>query len=73
MKYLWLIILVLVSSLPTELSAETSLDTAIVKKMVVFLYGSRDGIVDEKKPLGTGFLIIVPQKGSSYSLTGPLT
>ena len=71
MKHLWFSILVLVSSLSTELSAETSIDTSMVKKMVVFLFASRDGIVDEKQPLGTGFLINVPKKGSSYSATSP--
>jgi hypothetical protein len=71
MKYLWLITLVFVSSLSTELSAETSIDTATVKKMVVFIFASRDGIVEENHPLGTGFLIIVPAKGTSYSPTVP--
>jgi hypothetical protein len=58
---MWLLLLLL-CPLPR---AQTTLATEPVKKMVVFLYAAAlDGSADKGHPLGTGFLIAVPQKGT---------
>lgn len=48
-----------------SLVAETTLNTETVKKMVVFIYPAlSDGSADKEHPVGTGFLIKIPLKGS---------
>jgi hypothetical protein len=57
--------LILCTTLCSMLRAQTSLATETVKKMVVFLYAAdTNGNADERHPLGTGFLIKVPIKGT---------
>ena len=58
----WLLLLL---ALRLPLQADTTLDTAKVKKAVVFIYAAdAQGKADRRHPLGTGFLIMVPLKGS---------
>jgi hypothetical protein len=53
----WLVLLVV------PLQAAINIDTAVVQKSIVFIYGTdSQGMEDAKKPLGTGFLIAIPQK-----------
>jgi len=62
MRYItWLLFL----SAVYPLNAQTTVDTEAVKKMVVFLFAAdADGNADERQPLGTGFLIMAPVKGT---------
>jgi hypothetical protein len=70
MRYVaWLFVL---SALFSPLWGQTTLATEAVKKMVVFIYAAdADGNADKKKPLATGFLVLVPLKGSSNLGGGP--
>ncbi len=55
--------LVLLLCMGFQLRADTSLNTDLVKKMVVFLYPAHnDGTVDRDHPLGTGFLVSIQNK-----------
>jgi hypothetical protein len=56
MRYVTCVVLLL-SSLCPLLWADTTLQTEVVQKAVVFLYAA-----DKIKPLGTGFLIMIPSK-----------
>jgi hypothetical protein len=61
---------------PACLWGDTTLNADVVKKTIVFLYAAKpDGTVDEEKPMGTGFFVMIPinfpgqvQKGSSLVL-----
>ncbi len=54
----------LVVSLALSAGAQTNVDTEAVKRMTVFIYSSGvGGVVDQQKPLGTGFLVASPRKG----------
>ena len=54
--------LLLCSTLCPVLQAQTSLNTDLVKKEVVFLYATDSG--NDKDSLGTGFLVAAPAKGT---------
>jgi hypothetical protein len=71
MKNRWFVFLAFILSLSTHLFAETAVNTDAVKKMIVFIFASRDGDVDKKNPLGTGFFVVIPRKGAAYSANDP--
>lgn len=53
--------------------SQTSVDTEAVKKMIVFIYAANGkdergfDKVDESKPMGTGFLIVVLPREAHWS------